>query len=55
MIVHYDFLNVTEETSILDLNRTIYETLKAIHGYRETERLKWNQVNTKNFGQSQET
>ncbi|CAG9861489.1 unnamed protein product [Phyllotreta striolata] len=55
MTVHDDFLSPTEEQTILEeiepyMKRLRYEFDHwddAIHGYRETERLKWNEVNTK--------
>ncbi|XP_018571209.1 alpha-ketoglutarate-dependent dioxygenase alkB homolog 7, mitochondrial [Anoplophora glabripennis] len=55
MTVHNDFLSEDEEKSILDeiepyLKRMRYEFDHwddAIHGYRETERLNWNEANTK--------
>ncbi|CAH1118084.1 unnamed protein product [Phaedon cochleariae] len=55
MTVHNDFLSENEEQSILDeiepyMKRLHYEFDHwddAIHGYRETERLKWNEQNTK--------
>nr|XP_022906386.1 alpha-ketoglutarate-dependent dioxygenase alkB homolog 7, mitochondrial [Onthophagus taurus] len=53
MTVHYDFITEEEEKSILDeiepyLKRMRYQFDHwddAIHGYRETERLKWNESN----------
>ncbi|XP_019875883.1 alpha-ketoglutarate-dependent dioxygenase alkB homolog 7, mitochondrial [Aethina tumida] len=55
MTVHHDFISESDEKSILDeiepyLKRMRYEFDHwddAIHGYRETERLKWNEMNTK--------
>ncbi|KAI4455184.1 spermatogenesis associated 11-related [Holotrichia oblita] len=55
MIVHYDFLTNEEEKSIFNeiepyLKRMRYQFDHwddAIHGYRETERLQWNEDNKK--------
>ncbi|KAG5880884.1 hypothetical protein JTB14_001460 [Gonioctena quinquepunctata] len=55
MTLHYDFLSEGEEKSIMDeiepyMKRLRYEFDHwddAIHGYRETERLNWNEENTK--------
>ncbi|CAH1111804.1 unnamed protein product [Psylliodes chrysocephalus] len=55
MTVHNDFLSEAEEQSILDEVDPYMKKLRyefdhwddAIHGYRETERLKWNESNTK--------
>ncbi|XP_048255619.1 alpha-ketoglutarate-dependent dioxygenase alkB homolog 7, mitochondrial-like [Haliotis rufescens] len=53
MIIHEDFLSAEEEKSLLDevepyMKRLRYEHDHwddAIHGYRETERRKWNERN----------
>ncbi|CAF0716926.1 unnamed protein product [Brachionus calyciflorus] len=55
MIIKEDFINENEEKSLLDeidpyMKRLRYEFDHwddAIHGYRETERLNWNEQNSK--------
>ncbi|CAH1991229.1 unnamed protein product [Acanthoscelides obtectus] len=55
MVVHNDFLNIEDEQSIMDEIDPYMKKLRyefdhwddAIHGYRETERLKWNDKNDK--------
>ncbi|CAG9772770.1 unnamed protein product [Ceutorhynchus assimilis] len=55
MTVHTDFLTEEEENSLMNELDPYMTKLKyeydhwdnAIHGYRETERLKWNEANTK--------
>ncbi|XP_030754499.1 alpha-ketoglutarate-dependent dioxygenase alkB homolog 7, mitochondrial [Sitophilus oryzae] len=54
MTVYPDFLNPNEETSLMNELEPHMKKLRyefdhwdnAIHGYRETERLKWNEENT---------
>ncbi|XP_025831021.1 alpha-ketoglutarate-dependent dioxygenase alkB homolog 7, mitochondrial [Agrilus planipennis] len=54
MIIHKDFLSEVEEKSLLDQVEPRLKTLRyqfdhwddAIHGYRETEILHWNEANT---------
>ncbi|XP_013787528.1 alpha-ketoglutarate-dependent dioxygenase alkB homolog 7, mitochondrial-like [Limulus polyphemus] len=53
MVVYEDFLNEEEEKNIIDEIEPYMKKLRyeydhwddAIHGYRETEKLKWNQKN----------
>ncbi|XP_076254563.1 uncharacterized protein LOC143192781 isoform X2 [Rhynchophorus ferrugineus] len=55
MTIQNDFLNEDEEKSLMDELDPYMKKLRyefdhwddAIHGYRETERLKWNEENTK--------
>ncbi|CAH1384888.1 hypothetical protein MTP99_004425 [Tenebrio molitor] len=55
MAIHNDFLSESEEMSIIQEIEPYMNNLKyefdhwddAIHGYRETERLTWNEANTK--------
>ncbi|XP_050299536.1 alpha-ketoglutarate-dependent dioxygenase alkB homolog 7, mitochondrial isoform X2 [Anthonomus grandis grandis] len=55
MVVHYNFLNEDEEKSLMDELDPYMKKLRyefdhwddAIHGYRETERLKWDEENTR--------
>nr|CAI5862590.1 unnamed protein product [Callosobruchus analis] len=54
MVVHSDFLSPEDEQSIIDEIDPYMKKLRyefdhwddAIHGYRETERLKWNEKNS---------
>ncbi|XP_066251528.1 alpha-ketoglutarate-dependent dioxygenase alkB homolog 7, mitochondrial isoform X1 [Euwallacea similis] len=55
MTVHYDFLSESEESSLMNeldpyMKKLHYEFDHwddAIHGYRETERMNWNEANSK--------
>jgi alkylated DNA repair protein alkB family protein 7 len=55
MIIKENFLSVDEEKSLLDEVEPYMKKLRyefdhwddAIHGYRETERLEWNEANKK--------